>query len=128
MFLGANYGNVEDIEILWTLISLFGLIFAGWNLKEAIKDRDAIKKLDRNGKILIANTAYKSELARTIKQAIFLTIGILAMTIPGIDYSMVPFKVTAINFLIRWGLLSASFLTTYQSYLSFRLRKDLLRE
>jgi hypothetical protein len=127
MIIAAHYGNVEDIEILWTLIALVGLFFALFNLREASRDKEAIKSLgDTNGRIKIAKASFKSEITRVIKQTIFLFIGILAMTLPGVEYTGIPLSQILINVAIRWGLITASFLTTYQSYIVYRLRRDLL--
>lgn len=125
--LAASYGSVEDIEILWTFISLVGLLFAAHNLREAGRDKEAVFSADiPNGRAKIAATAVKAETARVIKQSLFLIIGVLAMILPGMDYSGLSFRIVLINILVRWGLILASALTTYQSYLSYRLRKDLL--
>jgi H+/Cl- antiporter ClcA len=126
MIIAAHYGNVEDIEIFWTLIALVGLVFAIFNLREATQDKKAIKALkETNGRIKIAKASFKSEIARVIKQAIFLVIGVLAMTLPGVEYTGLPWSQILINVTIRWGLITASFLTTYQSYLVYRLRREL---
>jgi hypothetical protein len=129
MILGASYGSIEDIEILWTLIALVGLFFALFNLKESLVDRKSIKSLNiTNGRAKIAKTGLKSEVARVIKQLIFLAIGVIAMSLPGVEYHTLTWSQLLINIAIRWGLITASFLTTYQSYLYYKLRRDLLQD
>lgn len=128
--LAAAYNTIEDIEILWTLISAIGLGFSLWNLSEAKKDKVAIARANiGNGRSNIARTVLKAEIARVIKQLIFLIIGILAMTLPSTpDQLDQPPKMVIIGIVLRWGLIIASALTSYQAYLAYRLRSDLLND
>jgi hypothetical protein len=81
-FLAAQYGTVSDVELVWTIIATVGAGFSIYNLRDALKDRAALKRLhNRNGRWLLANFAIRAEAARLAIQLIFLTIGILAMLI-----------------------------------------------
>ena len=83
-FLAATYGTVSDIEILWTAIAVVGAFFSQYNLRESIKDRAALKAIDQpNGRLMVANTAVKSEGSRLVMQLIFMAIGVMAMFIAG---------------------------------------------
>jgi hypothetical protein len=129
MVLAASYGSVEDIEILWTLIAALGLSFSLYNLREAHKDKVAVEEAKIvNGRAKIAMAVFYSEITRAVKQAVFAVIGILAATLPASpSISGLPWKVVVASIIIKWGLILASALTAYQSYIAFQLRKDLLR-
>lgn len=127
MTFGAAYGTASDIELLWTLLALVGLVFSVVNLREAWIDyRVLCKARVSNGRLVLAKALVKSEGARALKQIIFMAIGGLALWLPEAPPHSLPLKLDIAGFLIRWGLISASGLTTYQSYLAYRVRTLLM--
>ena len=127
MILAAHYGTIEDIEVVWTLIALIGLVFSLHNFLEVRKDIKVLNSLNiQNGRRAIAKVSYKSELTRAVKQIIFLIIGIFALYLPGGNYSHLTIFMTIVNIVFRWGLIISSALTTYQSYLAYDLRRTLM--
>ena len=125
MLLGAAYGSVSDIEVMWTLIAAIGLIYSFYNVREALLDRNDLKRRGvANGRRLLAQTNVISETSRFVKQSIFIIIGLLAMFLPEAPDNLdLPWAQAAIGAAIRWGLITASILTTFQSYLGFRARR-----
>jgi len=128
LVLAASYGSVEDIEVLWTLLALIGLIFSIYNTREALRDRTALIESRTNGdRLRIANSIIISEITRVIKQIIFLVIGVIALTLTAAPTTQMNIKQILIGVAIRWGLIIASGLTTYQAFIAFRLRRVLNR-
>jgi hypothetical protein len=127
MLLGAAYGTVSDIEVLWTLIAAVGLSFSIFNVREAVLDRKAlILRGVANGRKMLAQTNYLSEIARLVKQSIFLIIGIAVMFVAEQPDSLdQPWYLVVLGIAIRWGLIVASLLTALQSFLGFRARRIL---
>lgn len=125
--LSAAYGSVSDIELIWTLIAVIGACFSVYNLKEAYKDFKTLGYIDRkNGRGLIARTTLKSELARLVIQIIFITIGVFAMLITEVPLPPdTPFKIVAIGFVFRWGIIISSLLITFKSYWAYQVRSEL---
>lgn len=127
--LAAAYGSVSDIELIWTLIAVIGAFFSIYNLKEAFKDFKTLGFIDRkNGRGLIARATLKSEFARLIIQLIFITIGIFAMFITEVPLPPgTPFKIVAIGFVFRWGIIISSLLITFKSYWAYQVRTELAK-
>lgn len=124
--IAAQYGTVSDIEIVWTLIALFGASFALYNWREASADLRALKVAGtKNGRLLLASTNRVMESIRVVVQTIFLTIGLLAMTIPDRPDARLDNRIEITAFLIRWGIITASGLIAFKSFLAFRLRNEL---
>lgn len=123
----AAYGSVSDIEILWTLIAVVGLSFSAYNLVDARGDLEYIYSEDiHNGRTFLARTNFVAEMTRVIKQGIFLAIGLMAMFVPEVPNTLdLPRFQSVIRFTITWGLIIASALTSYQSYLGFKVRRAL---
>jgi hypothetical protein len=127
-FLAAQYGTVSDVELVWTIIATVGAGFSIYNLRDALKDRAALKRLhNRNGRWLLANFAIRAEAARLAIQLIFLTIGILAMLIVDApDQLHQPPLIVALGIVFRWGLIVSALLLTLKSYWGYSLRRTLL--
>lgn len=122
--LAAAYGTISDIELVWTLIASIGAFYSLWNLREAIVDLRALGKIG-NGRRLVAWTTLQSEIARLLVQLIFIAIGIGAMLLPDASQRDLPTRYVLYGALIRWGLIVASLLILYKSYLAHRVRKTL---
>lgn len=121
-------GYVSDIEILWVLIALAGLIFSLFNLRESIIDiRELRVRRITNGRKKIAITGFKAEIGRVIIQFIFILIGVMAMTFQDAPQSHEPFKIALFRFIFQWGLIVSSIILSLKSYWNYILRKDLLR-
>jgi hypothetical protein len=129
-FLAAQYGSISDIEIVWTLIAIFGGAFSIHNLKESITDRKVLKTAGiENGRMLLANVQVKAESCRLIIQTIFLGIGLSAMTFKDSpDQVDLPLRLVLFSFFIQWGLIVAALLIAYKSYLGWRVRQDFLQQ
>jgi len=130
MTLASSYfnGYVSDIEILWTLIALGGLVFSIYNIREAFNDVAALKlRKIKNGRMKIAMVGLKAELGRAIIQTIFLAVGILAMNFqdPPVQIHE-PFKVALFRFVFQWGFILSGLILALKSYWNFQLRRDLM--
>lgn len=121
--LAAQYGSVSDIEIVWTLIALFGLGFAIWNFFDAVAGyRDLGARL--NGLRQTAVASIKLEATRVVIQTIFVLIGVLAMTLKDPSNSLhQPWRVLLLGAVFRWGLVISAGLVMYQSYINFEIRR-----
>lgn len=129
LIIAGTYGSgaVSDIEILWTLISLIGLLFSFYNIKESRQDLAVLRERHiRNGRWRIAVTALRAELGRAIIQGINVTIGIFAMTFPEPPSAAEPLKVQVFRFIFQWGFILSSFILTLKSYWNFSLRRELI--
>jgi hypothetical protein len=83
MLVAANYGDVADIEVLWTLIALGGACFSIYNLRGALRDRSALIRAGlRNGRRAVANAQCRLEWSRLVCQAIFFAVGVMSMLLP----------------------------------------------
>lgn len=123
--LGATYGTVEDIEVLWTVIALAGLVYSVINFGEAHKDLQVIKARSiHNGRRIIARAALWSEGFRAIIQAIFFLTGVTVLFLPSppTSYHQPTAQVVA-GILIRWGFIVSSVLLTAKAYLARRVRQ-----
>jgi hypothetical protein len=112
---------------MWVLIALVGAVFSVFNLHQAREEKKRLKALGiANGRSLLARTNLVAESTRLAKQTIFVLIGILAMFLPEAPDSLdLPTAQAVTGFVVRWGLIVASLLTTYQSYLSWKVRRQL---
>jgi hypothetical protein len=125
--LAASYGTVGDIEIMWCLIALVGLVFSVFTANKAIGDRKALKLLGiGNGRKSIASYAIFAEVGRAAIQFIFLSIGITSLFLPQYDESQLPTAQLLAGILVRWGLILSSLILTSKSYAAYRLRKRLV--
>jgi hypothetical protein len=82
--IGASYGTVSDIELVWTIISLVGFCLSSFNVRATVRDcrwlrASRVSRSDLNGRWLIAWAQFKLEASRGFCQLVFFTIGILAM-------------------------------------------------
>ncbi len=128
MIAGAAYGSVSDIEVAWVIIAVIGAVFAAFNLDAAHSDKLRLEQLGvANGRSKLAKANLFAEVTRLIKQCIFALIGVLAFFVPEAPDTLdLPLAQAAIRFAITWGLVLASVLTTYQSYLAYKVRRDIL--
>lgn len=125
----AHYGTVEDIEILFTVLATIGAGFSLFSTIEAIKDYGAISRAGiSNGRRLLAWTSVHNEVARFIIQLIFVTLGILAMLLPGAHDVALPTLQVVFGAVFRWGLITSSALLMYKSILSHIVRQHLRQE
>ena len=127
-FLAAQYGTVSDIELVWTIIALVGIIFSGFNVYNAILDRKALAKLPvRNGRWLLASFALRAELARMAILLIFFSIGIGAMLLQDPPSQLtLPTVQVVVGTIFRWGLVISALLITLKSYWAYELRNTLM--
>lgn len=125
--IAAQYGNVSDIEVVWTLIALAGFALSIYNVRHAQRDRVWLRNLhaDPNGRGKIATTQLCLELARGVVQVIFAAIGVLAMLVPDAPPTHLPLAYVLLGAFFRWGMIVSSTLITWQSYLNYRLRVTL---
>lgn len=78
-----SIGDASWIEILWSAVSLLCLIANAGALVEAWGDRNAVRLRGINGaRKITARKAVRTELVRSLIQAGFLGIGVLAMLTP----------------------------------------------
>lgn len=127
--IAAAYGSVSDIEIVWTVIAAVGLLFSAFTLGAARGDRRALIDAGiKNGRRKVALYTVLAETTRAIKQVIFLLIGGALMFVEEMPPRGVPLSLQIVGFAIRWGLILSSALTTLQSYLAFRLRREISKE
>ena len=124
--IAATYGPIEDIELLWVLIALVGVIYSTINVREAYRDWQFVKERKiSNGRRVLARVHLISETLRVASLSIFLIIGLLALSVESPQPDQLPFKIVAIQFIIRWGLISASIMLVIKSYLAKRVRDEL---
>jgi hypothetical protein len=129
--LAATYGSVEDIEVIFTLIAFGGLLFSLFNLRNAYCDWKLVKeKGNPSGpRAVWGGFSLVSEAFRSTIQAIFTSLGILAMMVatpqlpPGYH---LPMSQLLLRIDFRWGLLISALLLLFQSYGVWRTRKRLL--
>jgi hypothetical protein len=125
--LAQTYGTVSDVEILWTLISLAGVIFGAFNLWAAWGDRHALV-LSRifNGRRTVANFAIRGEIARMYVQSVFFTIGVLAMFLPEPPpVAHLPLQYVIFGAVFRWGFITSAAVILGKSIDSFVTRRKI---
>lgn len=128
MLLAASYGTVSDIEILWVIIALIGLLFSVVNGVDAFRDKTALtEKGISNGRAKIAKVQEFQEWGRAVFQMIAGSIGLVAMLLPAPPNVHLPLKQAIAEQLVQWGLIACSAIVTLQSYMSNHVRKELLR-
>jgi hypothetical protein len=73
--------TANPLEIVWSLAALVGLAFALWMLRDARADRRYLRAAGLNGsRKIVANGAIRWEWIRAVKMALFLLVGLAAMT------------------------------------------------
>lgn len=124
--LGAAYGSVSDIEIVWSVLSLIGMLFAGGNFFYAHRNMVALERQGIvNGRHILARLFRATAAMRFSVQTIFLTIGVLAATSPELT-TPVPIHATITGAVIRWGLILASGILVFREIIEAAARKRLL--
>lgn len=121
MILAAQYATVSDIEVVWTAIAVYGAALSISNVRHAIVDVTAARTIG-NGRRWIASASLQVELARLVIQLFFISMGVLAMTIPEPPTAVLPTKLVIFGALFRWGLIISSSLITFQSWTNRQMR------
>lgn len=126
--LGASYGPVSDIELVWSLIACVGIVFDVFNVREARKDLKAAQLL--NGRVptrivLAKNHIFGSGL-RLFILSLTLMVGILAMTLEDPPSRVdLPLRVTLASALIRWTFILIIVSIVLKAFIEFREREQL---
>lgn len=124
---GYTYGSIEDIEIVWTLVAALGLGYSLLNIRDAKIDLSYLREMRViNGRLLVAKANLLTESLRAVIQAIFLVIGLLAMTLVTSTPDNLSWNQLAISMAVRWGLITASILLTAKTIIARRLRKQVV--
>jgi hypothetical protein len=90
-----SYGNANLIEILWTLCALPGLLLWSSNLRDAIHDRRAVRKLGIiDERLSWANFAILKNSAFLTIEAGFTMVGLTAMLQPPLVKGPIPLTPT----------------------------------
>ena len=129
MIVAAQYGTVSDIEILWVVIAIIGFLVSAWNFWQAHLDCRALKTMkEPNGRRLIAKASRFQDATRMSVHAIFITIGLLAMTQKDVNNELLTDTQLALRFSITWGLVLGAVLLVTQSMVARNLRIRLLSD
>lgn len=129
MILGAGYGTVSDIEIVWIIISTVGFGFACWNATQAWGDRKYLESAGiRNGRWAVARLATFTESGRAYVQLFFMSIGLIAMHHPDPPASGAGWLSQAETVFARWGFISCAAVICAKSIYTFQVRKQLIEE
>jgi hypothetical protein len=117
--------SIQYAEVLFVLISLFGLTFALFNWKNA---RDTcnflVQKGIYNGRQKLAKFTKKAEGIRVVTQLVFLTAGLSSFFLPPDSVDTLPPDLQPIAVILRASLISAAALTATQSFIGWRFRKN----
>lgn len=126
--IAATYGTVEDIEILWVILALVGLVYSAINVTEAAKDyRFVQERRIANGRRVLAWSHLVSESLRAGVLFIFLVIGVLAMFFASPPTGQVPRNVTIAMAVTRWGLIASSAMLVLKTYIAKKARDQIRR-
>jgi hypothetical protein len=122
--------TVQPVELIWTLIAVFGAMFAFHNVTQAVADYFWTRKHGiRNGRRIAAKGTVAIESARFIIQSIFITIGIFAMTFPAPPVNPPgfhePFKLVIYRNVFQYGLILASVLLASNTVVTAWMRHKL---
>lgn len=113
--------NVDALELIWTAISLIGLIAAARGVKDALRDRRILRESSTNsGLMLIASGDLRREALRMYVQGFFLLLGVIALLSPP---SSAPR--TTVGSILAVGFVAAAFCITVSTVLDRRLRSQL---
>lgn len=124
--IGAAYGSVADIEIVWVLMAVIGVGFSLYNLGGAVGDLRYFKKLKLppNGRRDVAYSSVIVETARLLILLIFVSIGVIAMFLPELPPNVdIPRTQLLVGIAVRWGLIVSSALIILQSFVNAAVRK-----
>lgn len=127
--INAAYGSVSDVEILWVLVALVGLVYSILNILDARGDKEYLDTHNiQNGRRALAKYQLIAEYLRAAIQLIFAMIGLAAMTLPEVPNSAhLPRHELIIRVLLTYGLIAASIMLSIKSYLGYRVRVLLTR-
>lgn len=125
----AAYGNIEDIEVLFTLLAFTGATYSLFSVIESIRDYAFIRRARiGNGRRTLAWASIHTEAARFIVQVIFMTLGILAMLLPTVPPTHLSTLAIVFGAVFRWGLVTSTALLLYKSVLAHVVRQRLRHE
>lgn len=121
-------GDASWIEMLWTAIALCGAAFSGFNFWNARGDLQVALRLDDpNGRRTLALGTMVAETLRVFVQMVFVTIGIVAMTIPEPPQPhRLPVNLQVEMYLVEYGLVTATSLLALQAFVLYRTRTRVL--
>lgn len=127
---GVDLGdNIQWIEVFWTFIAVSGAVLAIINISFAHRACKSLKRLGiTNGRMVLAKAARVTEGVRLTIQVIEIGLGVIAMTLPGQDVSLLPVRWQISALAIQWGIVACAILTMFQSVNSLRLRRYFLGE
>jgi len=93
--------RVEATEVIWTLISLAGVVVSAWGFYLARGDIWALRLMGLNSsRLVVAKMGTRSAFTRVMVQAFFMASGILAMTRPApLQAEFDPWRLVTIIFL-----------------------------
>lgn len=76
--------TLSPVELVWIVLSLFGLLVSGVNLRDSRIDYFLAGRAERarETKLLVAYTAVWLEVGHLVKHLLFLLVGILSATLP----------------------------------------------
>jgi len=126
----SAFGNASWLELIWTLIAAFGIVFSIYNSKQSWGDLKSLKQRGiGNGRRIIANLGFKMELVRGIIQGIFIAIGVVAMTFPAPpDFGPQPLHLLLYRHLFTYGLVVSAALLSLKSYWNWSARRQLIEQ
>jgi hypothetical protein len=116
--------TVQGLEVLWTAISTVGFFLALLNLWESQRDKEALELTHRNGagKILARGTLVV-DTGRALVQALFMLIGLAAMTQP----ANAPPPNSGFAHAVAWTLIAAATIMALNSLVARITRRRLNR-
>lgn len=121
----ATFGNIQVIELLFTTIACFGLIFALLNFRKARSVYNHLKEVGiTNGRIKLAKFSQTTDGVRALIQGLFVTVGLISFMVPPTNISELPPRLQISSHVLRWGFVLATSLTALQSYNSYRFQKQ----
>jgi hypothetical protein len=122
------WGSVSIVEILWTLMGIFGMYFSWRNMQDARLYVIAIEKLDGNNLAranemrIIAFGHYRNEILRLCKFSVVISVGVAAMIAKPADPAA---PISPLSLIITIGLFALVGLMSAASALD-RRQRDLL--
>jgi hypothetical protein len=126
---GAGYGPISDIEILWTAIASFGFGFAVMSGLAAIQDFKFLQRAEIfNGRRSIAKLGIFNELGRAYIQAVFVMVGIYAATNPEPPPDLLDTNDKILQAFVRWGFVTAAAMTAAKSFATWQVLRKLRKE
>lgn len=117
--------NISPVEVLWVAVTGFGFFIALLSFFATLGDLNALKASGKNGsRKIIAVANVRQEIIRMIKQAAFVSVGIIAMFTP----EPISHEVTLLNSIVGFVFMGVAILMVYSSFTDYYDRKRLLRK